>query len=145
MSDPHSGQVRMAYRLAARYRDKLLYVYGIGWHYWDGTRWAFDDRGNAQRAVLDILRDALADSLGDKDLRRDVQRCESANGIAGVLSVAAALEPFAFTVRDMDPDPYLLNTANGTLDLRTRELLKHDPADRITKVTLGRLRSRRDG
>jgi putative DNA primase/helicase len=51
----------------------------------------------------------------------------------GVLKVAAALEPFSATVRDLDADPYLLNVANGTLDLRTMELPPHDPADRMTK------------
>lgn len=41
----HSGQVRMAYRLAEAYAGKLLHVHGIGWHYWDGKRWAYDDTG----------------------------------------------------------------------------------------------------
>ncbi|EYR61998.1 hypothetical protein N866_12880 [Actinotalea ferrariae CF5-4] len=125
----------MAYRLAERYADRLMYVHGIGWHVWDGRRWQEDERGLAKRAVLDELRAALADSLGDKDLRADVRKCESAAGVSGVLDLAAALEPFAATVGDLDADPYLLNCANGTLDLRTFELRPHDPRDRITKVT----------
>ncbi len=36
--EQHSGQVRMAYRLARAYVDRLLHVHGIGWHYWDGKR-----------------------------------------------------------------------------------------------------------
>lgn len=135
----HSGQVRMAYRLAHRYRDQLLYVHRLGvergWHVWDGRRWAEDERGDATKAVLAILRDALADSIGDKVLRRDVTRCESAAGIKGVLAIAAALKPFAHTAAELDPDPYLLNCQNGTLDLRTLELRDHDPHDRISKVT----------
>lgn len=130
----HSGQVRIAHRLAATYADRLLFVHGIGWHYWDGKRWALDDVGEAKRAVLDVLRTALTESLGDKELRKDVRRCESATGIAGVLAIAAALEPFAATVRDLDADPYLFNVTNGTLDLRTMELSPHAPADRLTKV-----------
>lgn len=133
----HAGQVRMAYRLAASHRDRLLHVHGLGWHFWDGTRWALDDRGAAKRAVLDVLRDALADSLSDKQLRADVRRCESDSGITGVLGIAAALTPFAATVRDLDANPYLLNVANGTLDLHTMGLRAHDPADRITKVCRG--------
>jgi putative DNA primase/helicase len=43
-------------------------------------------------------------------------------------------------VRDLDADPYLLNVANGTLDLRTMELPPHDPADRITKSCRGAYR-----
>jgi putative DNA primase/helicase len=131
----HSGQVRMAYRLAAGHRDRLLHVHGIGWHHWDGKRWAYDDVGAAKRAVLDVLRTALAGALGDKQLQRDIRACESHTGVTGVLGIAAALPEFAATVRDLDADPYLLNVANGTLDLRTLELVPHNPADRLTKVT----------
>lgn len=137
VDEQHQGQARMAYRLADAYGDKLMFVYGIGWHTWDGKRWIEDHHGKAKRAVLDVLRSALADSLGDKQLDRDVRRCESAAGVAGVLELAAALEPFAFTVADLDNDPYLLNTAGGTLDLRTLTVTEHNPRDRITKVTRG--------
>jgi len=124
----HRGQLRMAYRLARGYEGRLLHVHGIGWHRWDGRRWAEDDTGEAFRAVYDTVREALADSLNDKTLREDARRCESASGVAGVLQLAGKLETFAATAQDLDPDPYLLNVANGTLDLRTT-------ADRITKVT----------
>lgn len=136
----HSGQVRMAYRLAAAYRDRLLHVHGIGWHYWDGKRWTEDDRGMAKRAVLDVLRTALSDSLNDKRLRADVQRCESGAGINGTLDVASALEAFATTANDLDPDPYLLNTFNATVDLRTLTAWTHRPSDRITKLCRGAYR-----
>lgn len=130
----HRGQARMAYRLADAYDGRLLHVAGIGWHYWDGRRWAEDLTGQAKRAVLDVLREALAESLDDRELRKDVRKCESSAGINGVLDIAAALPQFAVTVRDLDADAYLLNTANCTLDLRTMEARRHDPADRITKV-----------
>lgn len=142
--EEHSGQVRMAYRLARAYRDRLLYVAGLGWHHWSGTRWVEDERGHAKRAVMDVLRAALAESIEDKRLRADVSRCESAAGIAGVLDIAAALVEFAATVDDLDADPYLLNTATGTLDLRTLELRGHDPADRLTKITLAAYRPEAD-
>jgi putative DNA primase/helicase len=135
--EAHSGQVRMAYRLAHQFTDKLMFVHGLGWHAWDGRRWAEDDSGHARRAVLEILRDALTESIGDKQLRADVARCESDSGISGVLGIAAALVEFAATVRDLDSDPHLLNCANGTLDLRTRALRPHDPRDRLTKITTG--------
>lgn len=87
--------------------------------------------------MLDVLKVALGDSILDQTLRKDVGKCETANGIAGVLAIAAAMSEFACTVSDLDADPWLFNVANGTLDLRTMELGEHDPADRITKVTLG--------
>lgn len=138
--EQHRGQARIAYRLATRYGNHLMHVHGIGWHYWDGRRWAEDQQGLAKRAVLDVLRMSLAESLNDKELNADVRKCESASGINGVLDIAAALEPFAALVGDLDADPYLLNCANGTLDLRTGELREHDPGDRITKITAGAYR-----
>lgn len=133
----HRGQTRMAYRFADEYQERLMYVYGIGWHYWDKTRWTEDRNGIATRAVITTLRQALNNSLGDKELQSDVRKCESAAGIRGVLEIASALSPFAFTVNDLDADPYLLNVANGTLDLRTFELRSHTPKDRLTKIARG--------
>lgn len=131
------GQLRIAYRLAAAYGSRLMYVRGIGWHTWDGHRWAEDEKDTAKTAVLDVLRQALAESLDDKELRSDVRKCESSAGVAGVLDLASALPALRVAVDELDADPYLLNCANGTLDLRTRELRPHDPADRITRVTRG--------
>jgi len=129
------GQVRIAYRLADTYGGHLIHVNGIGWHTWDGTRWTEDTTGAAKRAVLDVLQQALAESLHDRELRDDVRKCETSAGINGVLDIATALQPFAHSVTELDADPYLLNTATGTLDLRTLELRPHDPGDLITKRT----------
>ncbi len=136
----HTAHLGMAVELARRHNRKLLHVHGIGWHYWDGTRWAADDTGAAQRAVYATLgavwRDAFtASPERRKEIARMVTQCETANGVLGVLTLARALPEFAATVRDLDADPWLLNCANGTLDLRTGERRRHDPADRITRIT----------
>lgn len=135
--EQHRGQARIAYRLAARYANRLMFARGLGWHVWDGSRWAPDDKAHATTAVLEVLRDALTESLGDQELRADVRKCETANGIRGVLDIASALPELRAGTDELDADPFLLNCANGTLDLRTREIRAHDPADRITRVTRG--------
>src|SRR5699024_12253451 len=126
------GQVRIASRPARANIRTLMYVRGRGWHVWGGTRWTPDEKDYAATAVLGVLRAALADSLDDKELRADVRKCESANAIAGVLAIASSLPALRVATSDLDADPYLFNCANGTLDLRTRTLRPHDPADRIT-------------
>lgn len=133
--DVHRGQLRIAYRVAAEHEGRLLHVHGIGWFTYTGTRWEEDHYGIAKRCVIQTLKRALADSFDDGSLRKDVARCESASGIAGVLEIAAALEEFAAAVGDLDADPFMVNVANGTFDLRTRSLSAHSPADRITKLT----------
>ena len=134
----HSAQLGVAYHLADLHKDRLLHVHSIGWHHWDGTRWKYDDTGAAQRAVyttralwIEALR---ADKKRRKAIVNDIERCETANGVLGVLTLARALPEFAATVRDLDADPWLLNCANGTLDLRTMKLSPHNPADRITRI-----------
>jgi putative DNA primase/helicase len=136
-ADVHRGQARIAYRLANRYCGQMLHVSGIGWYQWDGSRFVLDERGRTIRNVLAELRLALSASLDDKELRSDVRKCESATGVSGVLSIAAALEQFAATADDLDADPFLLNVANGTLDLRTLQLRSHSPSDAITKICRG--------
>lgn len=133
----HSGQVRIAYRLQDAFAGKLLFVEGLGWHAWDGQRWARGSKAEATDAVLEVFRAALAESLDDHQLRRDVQRCETASGVKGVLTIASALPDLRVAAEEVDADPNLLNCANGTLDLRTRRVRAHDPADMITKVCRG--------
>src|SRR5262249_53784535 len=41
----------------------------------------------------------------------------------------------AATVEQWDADPWLLNTPDGVVDLRTGELRAHRPGDYITKIT----------
>src|SRR5450759_1110345 len=142
----HRGQTRMAYRLAKKFTGKLLYAPLIGWHFWNGKRWVVDEEaGAAHQAVLRTLLKALHDSLGDSDLRDDVRRCESASAQQGVLTIASKLDEFKVSPGDLDADPYLLNVANGTLDLHTMTLRPHDPADRITKITRGAFRPNDSG
>lgn len=128
------GQLRMAYRLAAGHADRLMHVHGLGWHWWDANRWVEDRTGQAERCVFSVLQTAHAEAFGDEKLAADVRSCQSHHSVDGVLKLASKLKEFAFTTDDLDGDPYKLNVANGTLDLLTMTLGRHEPADRITKV-----------
>jgi len=137
--EQHRGQLRMAERLVRAHGDRLRHVHGIGWHLWDGCRWARDLDGAATRAVVDVVRDAYADLPrldrdAQRDLLADIHKCESSAGVDGVLRLAGDLLPVAVSVNKLDADPYLFNTTTGTLDLRTGTLRPHDPADLLTKV-----------
>lgn len=130
-----TGPMRIACRLARLHADDLMYIVGVGWHYYDGHRWQLDvDSIMATAAVTDTVKDALivAVDLKDVELRKDAVKCTMSSGITTCLKVAAA--KMKCNVADLDADPYLLNLKNGTLDLRTMELRDHNPADRITKM-----------
>lgn len=137
--EQHRGQLRLAERMVARSREELRHVHGVGWHVWDGARWARDLNGSATRAAVQTVKAAYADlpELGrddQKDLLSDIRKCESASGLDGVLRLAGSLLPVAVSVDQLDADPYLFNTANGTLDLRSGQVRAHSPSDLLTKV-----------
>lgn len=143
--EPHKGQVKFAERFTRDYGDKFIYAHGIGWHEWDGARFAEDLDGAPQRGVVKLIKDALVEvaQIEDKDKRKpllaDITKVESAGGIKGVLEVAKNEHPCTIAAAKLDSDPDLLNTPSGTANLDTGEVKPPSPADRLTKVTNGRL------
>ena len=134
------GQLRIAYRFIAEHKRSLRFVHGLGWHVWTGTHWKPDDDGMPMRlAVATVeaarLEAATLPETPRKALWSDASKCETDSGLRGVLSIAENLEPMAVRVSALDNDPYLFNTINGTLDLRTMQLSAHDAAHLITKVS----------
>lgn len=62
------------------------------------------------------------------------RRSQQAPRIEAMLKLARNGEAVAIDHTELDADPYLLNVANGTIDLRTGKLRPHNPADLITKI-----------
>jgi putative DNA primase/helicase len=134
----HRSQVRLAYEFAADNVAKHMHVTGLGWFVWSGRHWAEDEGDKwSQFSVLSTIHRMAVDALGDKELLSDLVKCQTANGVAGVLRLAASLPGIAVRSDALDADPYLLTCANGTIDLYGVTLRPHDPADRITKICRG--------
>jgi putative DNA primase/helicase len=141
MPDEPWTQLGYAHRLVAVYGGQLRYVPAWKrWMVWDGKRWAHDQTGYAQRWAKLIARGMTDVVLASDDptLRRDcypiAEKGETNAFISGVLSLASTEREIAVAHEDLDADPFLLNCANGTLDLRTGELRGHEPGDLITKM-----------
>jgi putative DNA primase/helicase len=139
--DEPRTELGYARRLVLVYGDRLRYVPAWRrWLAWDGTRWAHDSDGQASRWMKSIARRITADAMAEPDtdkraaLVRDARRAESAHAIAGALTLAGTEAELAVSPDRLDADPFLLNCANGTLDLRTMELGPHEPADLLTKI-----------
>jgi len=143
-----------ARRLWLDHRYRLRSVPGLGWFYWDGTRWVRDDDGQAMRFAKETVRgiEIEAATLFEEAAREtDEGQREKALKKAGgrlaharksqsqprleALLVCASTEPeLVLAAEHLDADPMLLNVQNGTVDLRTGELLEHRPEDHITKM-----------
>jgi putative DNA primase/helicase len=141
-----------ARRLVAAYGTRLRYVPAWRrWLVWDGTRWAHDSTGQAARWMKSIARTQTARAMAITDERdraaaiRLTRRGETSAAVAGALTLASTEPGIVVTPDGLDADPFLLNCANGTLDLRTGELRPHDPADLLTKITRAAYRPGADG
>lgn len=91
---------------------------------WTGTHWTSDDLRSA---------DGLAKRLARRD--KDDKNAATSNAISAALNLARSAVGLGICETDLDPDPALLNTATGTVDLRTGELYPHRPQDLISRCT----------
>ncbi|KQT89324.1 hypothetical protein ASG49_16215 [Marmoricola sp. Leaf446] len=138
--ESHRGQLRFAERFTSANAGKLLHVHGIGWHIWDGARWAPCVNGEEHRAVIAVLKTALDEvsSMGSdarKMLLQDIGKVESSAGIKGVLDLASHMVPCTLAAARLDASAYLLNTGNGTVDIEAGTVCRSNPSDNLSKVT----------
>lgn len=110
------------------------------WLHWDGTRWNSSASIEAERLsqiTVRTIHDEVL-TLTDSEERRLLSRwaftSESATRLNAMLRTARAQPGIAVKSSQLDTDPFLLNVQNGTVDLRTGELLAHDPDNLITKL-----------
>ena len=74
----------------------------------------------------------------DKDVRKatadHARKSESIHHQKAMIELAQSEDGIPIELSQLDADPMLLNCLNGTIDLRTGELLKHDRDHLITKI-----------
>jgi putative DNA primase/helicase len=125
-------------RLVARYGHDLRYCYDFGkWLVWDGVRWALDRTGAALDHAKETARKMLAEAatLADKEDSRKLAawsfRSQARDRLMAMLYLAQP--DVSVLPEQLDTHPWLLNVANGTIDLRTGVLHPADRAHLLTK------------
>ena len=122
----------LALRFAGRYANDLRYVAAWSrWLSWDGARWRFDDTLHAFDRARSLCREA-ANEANKSSIARVLA---SGKTIAAVERLAKADRRIAATIDQWDADPWLLNTPDGIIDLRTGEMRPARIDDYCTKVT----------
>lgn len=123
---------------------------GLGrWYLWDGRRWcenaqddvghlalqiAYSMVGSVASLITESAKTNAADEISYADAKRFVARLLSASFADGVLKQARRNPDVAVRPEQWDADPWVLNVANGILDLRTGALRPHDPEALCTKL-----------
>lgn len=151
--------LRNAELLVEWHGAELRYVYAWRrWLGWDGKRWCVDDAGAPERAAVRVARRLLAGaranhngaldrleadpendsaqrSLGSASKRiKHAVASQSSRGVQSMLKLACTDASVVVRHDDLDADPWALNVANGTIDLRTGKLRAHRREDLNTKL-----------
>ena len=116
---------------ARQHRDRLRYDHHVGkWFLWDGTRWRREETKLAYRWAHQKAKTLAADT----DNAKAILGAGKAAFAAGVERLAQSDRDFAVTSDTWDPDPWLLGTPGGTVDLRTGKMRPVAREDHITKL-----------
>lgn len=116
----------------------VRYTKAAGWRLWTGTRWAVDTRNDVTNLAKVTVRGLrIPDTAyGQKEKLKAwfdyLARSQNAGGIAALLRLASSEPGVAMDEPDFDRDPWRLNCANVTVDLRTGRTYDPRPTDYIT-------------
>jgi P4 family phage/plasmid primase-like protien len=87
---------------------------------------------NKEKNALAIKAEAVAKAVA-KEFYSLGKRLNTSSGLDH--AIKEATPHLAASPEDFDADPFLLNTPEGTVDLRTGKIRPHNHADLITKIT----------
>jgi putative DNA primase/helicase len=110
------------------------------WLCWDGRRWAQDETGEVVRLARETVRSIYSEAThcgsesGRVAIATHAKRSERAAAIAAMLKLAETEPSVPILPARLDEDAFLLNVRNGTVNLRTGELLPHRRGDYITRL-----------
>jgi P4 family phage/plasmid primase-like protien len=115
-----------------RHADSWKHVMAWGrWLGWTGTHWKADATG----AVVELTRQICRTEALSAQKPGDGRRLSSDRTIRAVERLARSDPLHGAGTDEWDAERMLLNTPGGIVDLETGELLPHDPAARMTRMT----------
>lgn len=128
-------------RLIKKHGGILRFCYSMNcWLIWSGDRWTIDQDGEilqyARSAVKDIYAEAA--NLQDKAERKAhgafALRSESEHALKAMVNLARSEYGIPIRREQLNAHPFKLNVLNGILDLKTGEIIDHDPGYYFSKI-----------
>lgn len=110
------------------------------WMHWNGKNWEADETGQIQEIGKKTVRSfySMAANMGDDKERskfvNHIKISENLNRRKAMIEGAQSEPGIPVKPEEFDGDKWLLNVSNGTLNLKTMELLPHDRQNYITKI-----------
>jgi len=132
-------------RLVGYFGNEIMYCAELGkWFIWDGKRWKPDQIGQIHtlskrvRKLIQLREVDFAKRNGDSELATALegwyQKTGSHERRVAMIKDAQTEATVSVRAEQLDSDRWLLNCANGLLDLRTGELKTHERSAKQTKL-----------
>jgi putative DNA primase/helicase len=136
------NDIGLGRRIVAEAGGRLRYVTDRGiWVRWTGTHWEDDPSGMEPQRIAKAVASSLWMEMVARGpeqtgpaLFKFVQGAGNRHSIEAAVALARSEPAVEARSSDFDVDPWLLNCANGILDLKTLTLRPHDPAVLLTKI-----------
>lgn len=129
-----------AERLVHRNGMNLKYcIEFMEWLIWNGNTWIEDNKKQIERIAIKTFREMYLEASKEEDIDRRnqlmkwAQSTEKSSVFLNSIARAEAMLPIS--QEELNKDRYKLNCANGIVDLRSGELMKHDRNLFMTKNT----------
>lgn len=136
---PNLTDMGNAERFKQQYGTIIHYSYERKrWLCWARTHWEWDGTGRveslAKMTVRGIYQEAALedDDQQRRGLVKHGMRSEADHRVTSMISLAQSEPEIPVKLIDLDKNGWLFNVANGTIDLRTGELLPHNRKDLLT-------------
>jgi putative DNA primase/helicase len=141
VAEIHNSDLGNARRLVAAHGSDIRHVTPWkDWLIWDDIRWRKDDTGSVIRRAKTVVNKLYSEAsdIQDPDTRKNqvrfALRSEMEPRLRGMLELAKSEPGIPVLPKDLDTDPNLLNALNGTLDLRTGDLMAPKRDHLMTKI-----------
>jgi putative DNA primase/helicase len=141
-TDPirHTTQLGNSERMVFRYRNQIRYCHTWKkWLIWNGRRWKPDNRQDIYGLAKDTVRSIYSEAARMEEEASRSRLVDHAVKSESLYEIKAMIEmaqnDLAISPEDLDKNPMLFNCQNGTLDLSTGKLRRHNQADCLSKMS----------
>lgn len=131
-----------AERMASRYGAVIRFCHPWKkWLVWNGQRWGTDDVGKVDVLAKQTIRRILDEAAGafDTEERKALAswavKCETAGRVTSLMKLVRTEFKIPILPSFLDPDPWLFNCPNGTVNLKSGRMREHDRSDMITRMS----------
>jgi putative DNA primase/helicase len=122
--------------LIEKHGDKIQYCPSKGsWFVWNGRYWQEDSLKQFMNIVKRTVRELIDEVNRDRGAHELLKWATQSLNKRKLDAMEALARPeVSININAFDVDPWLLSVDNGTINLKTGELLAHDPEHFITKI-----------